>query len=134
MAFNVLLRNSIPHCPQCGRQVTYRRSVCRACGFQYATGSSCSSQAVGCLLLFVVIPVAIAVILSAVQPSRNPEAPVVAPVAAPDVPPQPVAAPPSTEPSLTEEEKIKQRAFEERQRTIELRRERRATRRAKQPF
>ena len=36
--YNVVVRNGVPYCPQCGQQVTYRRAQCRACGFRYARG------------------------------------------------------------------------------------------------
>ena len=49
-------------------------------------------------------------------------------------PPKAATKPVVEEPPLTEQEKTAKRAFEERQRTIELRNERRAARRKNQPF
>lgn len=31
--YRVVIRNGLPYCPRCNRQVSYRRDVCRACGY-----------------------------------------------------------------------------------------------------
>src|SRR5262245_35617262 len=35
--FDVRIRNGLPHCPRCNRQVTFRRDRCRSCGYQFRT-------------------------------------------------------------------------------------------------
>jgi hypothetical protein len=35
--YDVLIKNGLPYCPRCNRQVTYRRDHCRACGYKYKT-------------------------------------------------------------------------------------------------
>ena len=32
-SYDVVLKNSVPYCPMCNRQVTYRRDHCRSCGY-----------------------------------------------------------------------------------------------------
>ena len=41
----VVIRNSLPHCPACGRQVSYRRSYCRACGNRISGSDSMDAAA-----------------------------------------------------------------------------------------
>ena len=35
--YDVVIKNGLPYCPRCNRQVTYRRDYCRACGCKYKT-------------------------------------------------------------------------------------------------
>jgi hypothetical protein len=35
--YDVVIRNGLPYCPRCNRQVTYRRGECRSCGYQFKT-------------------------------------------------------------------------------------------------
>lgn len=35
--YDVLVKNGLPYCPRCNRQVSYRRENCRACGYKYKT-------------------------------------------------------------------------------------------------
>jgi hypothetical protein len=34
---HVAMRGGVPYCPNCGRQVTFRRDYCRACGYRFRT-------------------------------------------------------------------------------------------------
>jgi hypothetical protein len=35
--YDLLIRNGLPYCPHCNRQVSYRRDYCRACGHHFKT-------------------------------------------------------------------------------------------------
>ena len=35
--YDLNVRNGLPYCPQCNRQVSYRRDYCRACGYRFKT-------------------------------------------------------------------------------------------------
>src|SRR5215469_1146095 len=35
--YNVVIRGGAPYCPQCNRQVSYRRDYCRCCGYKFVT-------------------------------------------------------------------------------------------------
>jgi predicted RNA-binding Zn-ribbon protein involved in translation (DUF1610 family) len=35
--YDVVEKGSLPYCPRCNRQVTYRRDHCRSCGYQFKT-------------------------------------------------------------------------------------------------
>jgi hypothetical protein len=101
------------------------------------------------IVLFIVIPIAIVIsgrqsewpVAPASEPPMDQPKPLIEkstlteqqkmrPVAPASEPPKDQPKPLIEEPPLTEQEKIANRAFEERQRTIELRRERRAARRS----
>jgi len=35
--YDLTIKSGLPHCPRCNRQVSYRRDVCRACGYRFKT-------------------------------------------------------------------------------------------------
>jgi RNA polymerase subunit RPABC4/transcription elongation factor Spt4 len=35
--YDVFVKNGLPYCSRCNRQVSYRREYCRACGYKYKT-------------------------------------------------------------------------------------------------
>jgi hypothetical protein len=38
--YDVVIRNALPYCPRCNRQVSYRREYCRACGYCHVSYES----------------------------------------------------------------------------------------------
>jgi hypothetical protein len=42
--YNVVSRRGVPYCIICGRQVSYRRDYCRACGYRFKTYSASSGH------------------------------------------------------------------------------------------
>ncbi|OJW21226.1 MAG: hypothetical protein BGO49_24755 [Planctomycetales bacterium 71-10] len=41
---SVVIKNGLPHCPLCGRQVSLRRDNCRACGYQIRTYGKAAAE------------------------------------------------------------------------------------------
>jgi hypothetical protein len=43
-SYNVVIKGGTPYCPRCNRQVSYRRGVCRSCGYNFTVVSYSSSS------------------------------------------------------------------------------------------
>ena len=41
-SYNVVTKRGVPHCPLCGRQVSFRRDHCRSCGYSFKSYGSSS--------------------------------------------------------------------------------------------
>jgi hypothetical protein len=35
--YDVIIKSGAPYCPRCNRQVSYRRTCCRACGYEFVS-------------------------------------------------------------------------------------------------
>lgn len=45
--YHLTIKAGLPYCPVCNRQVSYRRDVCRACGYTFKTYAPTAPQGTG---------------------------------------------------------------------------------------
>lgn len=45
--YDLVIKNGLPYCPRCNRQVSYRRNYCRACGYTFKTYGAAAPTAAG---------------------------------------------------------------------------------------